>query len=550
MGKTDKSKKGSLFLILVIIILIAGQSNKSITSQVSSTNIANQPIDCSWSCASRTPDNNRIIPIECTPKSEKPEKLWSLKVDGAIWSTPAVADGYIYFTTANGYLYCADCYSGTIIWKFSMEFEQPYQISSSPVVYKGMVFACSWKRGLACLNAVTGSLLWQDTRFFSNSTPIIANDKLVVVDARYSKSLVCIEPNTGLVVSQTEINEGYLSSTGKEPSITPLVVNDKVYFSNCVSDIYCCDLGTFLVWWHKDINDNHWTAPAYSNGKLVVSGLWNASCMDSTNGALLWQYEMAGDRVLTSPIIENGRVYLGSYERKQSMVCLDLDTGKEIWTNEDIYGIMSSFVICGNYIYALSYSLGLMCIDKGTGKILWSKDEYKKAKESSIVFAYNRIYIGTEEGKLFCLGDPPCSSNPCDKSMTFWIGSTKWKICDQEQPPLATAPEIKKDRTFMVISNIATTIGATVAWDKDTKRITITREKDNKRIVFWIGSNMAIVGHAEVMIDEQKPDVAPYISHGKTMLPLNFICNVFGMLAKWDNDTKETTLTYRDTGCL
>ena len=47
---------------------------------------------------------------------DAPEKLWKVKVEGRVDSTPLAADGRIYFTSTKGGLYCLD-FSGKEIWR-------------------------------------------------------------------------------------------------------------------------------------------------------------------------------------------------------------------------------------------------------------------------------------------------------------------------------------------------------------------------------------------------------------------------------------------------
>ncbi|MCK4442981.1 MAG: PQQ-binding-like beta-propeller repeat protein, partial [Thermoplasmata archaeon] len=69
--------------------------------------------------------------------------LWEYEVDGAIQSSPMVADGKVYFATneAEGQIYCLAISDGHLIWSFKPS--PTNWILSSPVVADGILFIAS-----------------------------------------------------------------------------------------------------------------------------------------------------------------------------------------------------------------------------------------------------------------------------------------------------------------------------------------------------------------------------------------------------------------------
>ncbi len=72
------------------------------------------------------------------------EVLWVFDANGKIYSSPAVADGVVYFATnvPNGTVYALNVENGSLIWAYSMNPPEGayYNIMSSPFVYMGMLF--------------------------------------------------------------------------------------------------------------------------------------------------------------------------------------------------------------------------------------------------------------------------------------------------------------------------------------------------------------------------------------------------------------------------
>src|SRR5271165_5719108 len=61
---------------------------------------------------------------------------WKFHTSGKVYSSPAVANGMVYFGSTDGNLYAADVGSGTEKWKFDAK----SRITSSPAIAGGLVY--------------------------------------------------------------------------------------------------------------------------------------------------------------------------------------------------------------------------------------------------------------------------------------------------------------------------------------------------------------------------------------------------------------------------
>lgn len=86
---------------------------------------------------------------------------------------------------------------------------------------------------------------------------------------------------------------------------------------------------------------------------------------------------------------------------------------------------------------------------------------------------------------------------------------------------------IKGGRTIIPVRAITEGLGATVAWNPDTKSVTVT--KDGIEIILTMNSTQVLVNGVE-----QQIDVPAEITNGRTYVPLRFISETFGLLANWD----------------
>lgn len=160
----------------------------------------------------------------------------------------------------------------------------------------------------------------------------------------------------------------------------------------------------------------------------------------------------------------------------------------------------------------------------------------------------------------------PSQSEDCTLRLSFQIGKTYyWKngvikgVAPDTTPPMGTAPEIKKGKTFLIIRYITSEAGAKLEyWKKGSAQnkskqdqVRISTKQGNV-IDLWIGNPMAKVNGVPVAIDptDSTGQVAPYIKgSGYTMLPLRFIGNNLGATINWISASMTAELIFIDEDC-
>jgi outer membrane protein assembly factor BamB len=103
--------------------------------------------------------------------------LWTYSINPPfnVRSSPAVANGVVYFGCDDGNVYALNAGTGVKLWSFSGGFEL-----SSPAVANGVVYIDGGETAYA-LNAITGALLWSyPVGGGVNSSPVVVNGVLYV----------------------------------------------------------------------------------------------------------------------------------------------------------------------------------------------------------------------------------------------------------------------------------------------------------------------------------------------------------------------------------
>ena len=112
------------------------------------------------------------------------------------------------------------------------------------------------------------------------------------------------------------------------------------------------------------------------------------------------------------------------------------------------------------------------------------------------------------------------SDDSIGKTVVMSIGSSEI-VVDGEKAAIDAAPVVQNNRTYVPFRALAEAFGAEVAYDETTQAVTATL--GSTTVVMTIGSAAYTVNGTE-----KTADVAPFISGGRTMVPVRFAAEAFG----------------------
>ena len=134
----------------------------------------------------------------------------------------------------------------------------------------------------------------------------------------------------------------------------------------------------------------------------------------------------------------------------------------------------------------------------------------KDENETSNVVKY---YTGTQ---IFAVGNGSVGD-----VVVMSIGSNEI-IVNDAKATIDAAPMIQNDRTYVPFRALAEAFGAEVAYDEATQAV--TAELNGVTVVMTIGSATYTVNG-----EEKTMDVAPFINGSRTMVPVRFAAEAFGI---------------------
>lgn len=345
--------------------------------------------------------------------SENENVAWSVELPGRGWSSPVVADGQVWLTTAleapadpklakekrgKGFMapqldvagevtleaICVDLADGKIKHKITLfEVDEPDAIhklnsfaSPTPVLDDGRLFCHFGTFGTAAVDTASGEILWKTRLPLQHnvgpgSSPIVYRDLLIIpcdgVDQQYVCALDC---NTGEQVWKSD-RPPIRSADGdrRKAYSTPLMVR-------------------------RDEGD-----------EVIIPGAQWVCSYEPLTGKELWRVDHgSGFSNVPRPVCAYDRVYICTGFVRPELWAIRLGGSGDVtesrveWKQTEQIPTMSSPIVVGDEIYLISDKGIATCFDAITGKELW-KERVSGNYSASPLYVDGRIYFFSREGK-------------------------------------------------------------------------------------------------------------------------------------------------------
>ncbi|MSR30698.1 MAG: serine/threonine protein kinase [Gemmataceae bacterium] len=343
--------------------------------------------------AFRGPAGDGLAVNEPLPEKIDPAKAkWTTPIEGKGWSSPVVANGKIFLTTAipSGNanppdqiltVLCLDALNGKILWSktvFSLEGAKAPRIHSknshaspTPICHKGRVFVHFGHLGTACLDE-SGEILWKIPGLYSKpvhgngGSPILVDEKLIFsCDGLDAQKLVALQASTGKVLWSTA-RDAKPSKPFSFSTPTLIEVNGK-----------------------KQV---------ISQGSDMVGGY------DPESGKEIWRLRYQGYSIIPKPVFSNGLLFFSTGYDKAVLYAIRTDGTGDVTDTHVAYKVernaphTPSPLVFGKELYLVADNGVASCLDAATGKVHW-QERLAGAYSASPMISQGRIYFQSEEGK-------------------------------------------------------------------------------------------------------------------------------------------------------
>ncbi|MBN1271186.1 MAG: PQQ-binding-like beta-propeller repeat protein [Candidatus Aminicenantes bacterium] len=220
----------------------------------------------------------------------------------------------LFFTTWDGFLYCADGRNRTIFWKK----KPPDTLSRPAYASQARVYVCGDK--FLYVFDLAGKRLWHLRLPAPLSSGIREND-------------------------------------------------GKVFFGTENGEMIACDAGEGTLVWRFQAGRACRSNPVPMSN-MIVFGCEDHRLyfLDSTNGRLVDTY-LAGGAIEAEPCVSGDNIYFGSDDGL--FTCVNMKKKQKIWEVKTGSSVIVPPVVWGKRLLFLSWSSILFCVNKNSGIILW-----------------------------------------------------------------------------------------------------------------------------------------------------------------------------------
>lgn len=303
---------------------------------------------------------------------------WRFHTDGAVWSSPTIVDGEIYFGSDDGCVYAVDELSGTKLWSHETE----GSVRSSPSVVDETLYIGSYDGSLYAIDTANGSCQWEfETKGGIRSSPTISEETLFV--GSNDTKIYAIDINSGKKIWDFETGHNIWSS--------PTVVDQTVFIGSKDDCIYALDTSSGELKWRYQTNGRIEASPTVKEDSVLCANYaGEVISIERGSGERNWQYATK-NQIRSSPTSNEQLTFIGSDDGK--LHAIDTATGAFEWTAETGAHIHSSPTLVDRTVFVGNHAGKIFAFDSVSGEKRWTCSVGDKISSSPTV-ADGILYIG------------------------------------------------------------------------------------------------------------------------------------------------------------
>jgi outer membrane protein assembly factor BamB len=368
----------------------------------------------------RGPDRNGHVPagVAVPTSLEVHSIVWQIPIGDGV-ASPVVSGGKVFYLDnqqAKETVHGVDATSGKELWSATLD-DVTHDTQSvpgprcTPLADGDRVYAQSCRGKLQCLSAADGKLIWE-SNYVHDFNAIFIGEK---------------------GKAQGASRHGYAGS--------PLIDGDHLIVEAGGphgASVVCFDKLTGKVIWKSGDAMPGYAAPiiaTIAGTKQIVAFMADEVIgLDAGDGKPLWQVPVktALGRHVTTPVVVGDMVCVASHQAGLIGIKVTYASGEfkaeQAWVDKRSAINFSSPVAVGDFLYGAGPSKNLICVDIRTGKQMWSKEDYFASTSAGSVHAGlivmdKNILVLTDKGELVMIA---ADSSECHEIGRAQVAAVNW----------------------------------------------------------------------------------------------------------------------------
>lgn len=406
---------GIVVATVLVVVSWIGFANVGSTRFLSppSSDISAVPAGRDWPMFQRDPTHTAFV----TGGSIAPKGSvkWQFETHAPIFSSPAVVGERVYLSTGDARVLALDAASGDLLW----EHQVTAPVNSSPAVAGNLVYVGLRDGRVLALSKETGVKRWEfKTGELVYSSPAVYQGVLYIGSG--DGRLYALDAMTG------EERWSYL--TGGRITSGPAVNQEVTAFVSQDRYLYLIDNATGkrrLDFPTSPVDGS----PTFNQGLVFVADkngvvraidwrkrefpfekvarrvrtqlfLWGLANTPPRHKGLVWRFREAGESFVSTPVVANNRVYVGS--NSGTLFALEQSTGEQVWRFSAESGITTSPSVAGQTVFVGDAQGILYSINAITGDLQW-QFVADSPISSAPVIANDMLYVASKGGTLYAI---------------------------------------------------------------------------------------------------------------------------------------------------
>ncbi len=326
------------------------------------------------------------------PGPEKMKILWEFSTGGAIQASGVIdQEGRFLVGSYDCNIYCISP-DGEMIWKTSL----PEWIDSTGILSSdGRFFVGCDDGNLVALDS-RGNIQWKyDLRAEISSSPAITLEGFLVVGSE-DGNLYAFD-GLGRQMFSFRCPRRILVSS-------PLVTDkDHIIFGAEDHHLYCIDMRGKLIWKYRATDPVTFNSPPvlWNNRVIFTTPNKDMICLEADSGEGLWKIKIHEEVFSPLSVDSQGRIYAVALDGLLTCHSPDGELLWKFWLGRE--KTRGPTVDSHGRVY-VSAGGKLHCIDSGGNPASVMELDEGIFSTEPVVGPGNRIYMGTEDGRIICIG--------------------------------------------------------------------------------------------------------------------------------------------------